>query len=621
MMTSGAFPLPDFSWWPKLVTPLADHLWQSTLFALLIAAAAGMLRKNRPQIRYRLWLCASAKFLIPFSLLAALGAALAPSTRQVSAGPAVLWVGRNLARPFASGASLAPSGNVLSASAAHILGFVAQALLVLWFLGFAFVLIRFLTRWRRVSLMKRDSAPGNYSREQQLLRRARSLCPTSRAFSLVFTHAAVDPGLVGILRPAILLPVGIAENLTDAELTAILVHELCHLRRRDNLGALFHMLVQALFWFHPLLWFIGAKLLDESERSCDQEVLAAGTPAQIYAEGILKVCRFCLDAPVACASGIAGSNLKKRMEDIMNYRVWPQLSLPKKAALVMLAALVLIAPITYGALHPAHRRPAANINSSAAPNAENAIPAYESVSIKASSDSTGMNMVLLRPDGFTARNLTLRTMIVTAYGLQDEQLAGGPDWIDSAKYDIDARAGLSVVAEAYKPGENPTLPGEMVKALLADRFHLVLRKESKQQQVLALTFERANQNLHPAKTSDAYADGFKGPDGKPAGPGLWENASAEQITLTGQGIPVRFVTRLASGTAKRIVVDKTGLSGKYDFTLTVKSTGANTVEPMFSFSEEALNDALRQQLGLQLLSQQAEVDVMTIEHAEKPKID
>jgi beta-lactamase regulating signal transducer with metallopeptidase domain len=128
---------------------------------------------------------------------------------------------------------------VLSASAAHILGFVAQDLLVLWFLGFAIVLIHLLTRWRRVSLMKRDSAPGNYSREQELLRRARSLCPTSHAFSSVFTHAAVDPGLVGILRPAILLPVGIAENLTDVELTAILVHELCHLRQRDNLGALF----------------------------------------------------------------------------------------------------------------------------------------------------------------------------------------------------------------------------------------------------------------------------------------------------------------------------------------------------------------------------------------------
>ena len=91
MMTYGAFPLANFSWWPKLVAPLADHLWQSTLFALLIATVARMLRKNRPQMRHSLWLCASAKFLIPFSLLAALGAALAPAMRQVLAGPAVLW--------------------------------------------------------------------------------------------------------------------------------------------------------------------------------------------------------------------------------------------------------------------------------------------------------------------------------------------------------------------------------------------------------------------------------------------------------------------------------------------------------------------------------------------------
>ena len=621
MLTSGAFLLADFSPWPKLVASLADHLWQSTLFALLIGALAALFRKNRPQIRYSLWLCASAKFLIPFALLVSLGAALAPARRQVSAVPAVLWAARTLAQPFAASASSPLSGDLLPTSATYAFKFVGPVLLVSWLLGFWFVLMRFFLHWRRGSLIKRNSATGSYGRERNLLHRAQSRHPVWPSVGLVFTHAAVDPGLIGVFRPAILLPIGIAENLSDEELTAVFFHELCHLRRRDNLAAFFHLLVGALFWFHPLLPFIGAKLLEESERSCDQEVLAAGTPPQVYAEGILKVCRFCLDQPVACASGIAGSDLKKRMEDIMNYRALANMSRPRKIVLTLLAVAALFSPIAFGTLHPASLPAIAAARSSAQRAVAEETPFYESVSIQASLSTAEPRMMLLRPDGFTAKGATLRGMILAAYGLQDTQLTGGPEWISSARYDIEAKAGLPAVVESYKPGEGPKLPGQMMKALLADRFHLVLRQETKNQQVLVLAVERPDPNLRAAKANDAYADGFKGSDGKPAGPGLWESASAEHITLTGQGIPVGFVVRLASELAKHTVVDQTGLSGKYDFTLTVHSSGANTAEPMFNFSEGALNDALRQQLGLQLVPRQSAVAVMTIDHAEKPKVD
>ena len=68
---------------------------------------------------------------------------------------------------------------------------------------------------------------------------------------LVFTNS-VEPGIVGIVRPALLWPAGISERLADAHLKAILVHEVWHVRRRDNLAAAIHMLVEATFWFHPL---------------------------------------------------------------------------------------------------------------------------------------------------------------------------------------------------------------------------------------------------------------------------------------------------------------------------------------------------------------------------------
>jgi bla regulator protein blaR1 len=66
-------------------------------------------------------------------------------------------------------------------------------------------------------------------------------------------------------------------------LDAIITHELCHRRRRDNMAAAVHMLVQVVFWFHPLVWWIGARLLGERECACDEEVLRLGNDAQAYA--------------------------------------------------------------------------------------------------------------------------------------------------------------------------------------------------------------------------------------------------------------------------------------------------------------------------------------------------
>lgn len=124
----------------------------------------------------------------------------------------------------------------------------------------------------------------------------------------------IEPGIFGVFRPVLLLPEGIGDRLAPAELQAILAHELCHLRRRDNLAALMHMVVEAVFWFHPLVWWLGARLMDERERACDEEVLRRGSEAEAYAEGILKVCELYLQSPLKCVAGVTGANLRKRIE-------------------------------------------------------------------------------------------------------------------------------------------------------------------------------------------------------------------------------------------------------------------------------------------------------------------
>jgi len=113
--------------------------------------------------------------------------------------------------------------------------------------------------------------------------------------------------VVGIVRPVLLLPEGIAEHLTPPQLEAILAHELRHVQRRDNLTAAIHMVVETLFWFHPLVWWIR----DGWWRNASWPAMkgfAAGSEPQVYAESILKVCEFYLASPVACAAGVTGEN-------------------------------------------------------------------------------------------------------------------------------------------------------------------------------------------------------------------------------------------------------------------------------------------------------------------------
>jgi BlaR1 peptidase M56 len=131
-------------------------------------------------------------------------------------------------------------------------------------------------------------------------------------------------------------------------MNAILVHELCHARRRDNLAAAFHMVVETLFWFHPLVWWIERRLVDERERACDEEVLRVVGAPETYAEGILNVCRFYKQSPLVCVSGVTGSNLKRRIEDIMTNRIVQRLGIAKTLLLAVAAIAAVAAPIGLG---------------------------------------------------------------------------------------------------------------------------------------------------------------------------------------------------------------------------------------------------------------------------------
>jgi TonB family protein len=177
---------------------------------------------------------------------------------------------------------------------------------------------------------------------------AAALPPIANGLEVRTTATLAEPVLAGILRPVLLLPRGIAERLTPAQVGAVLAHELAHWRRRDNLTAAMHMLVEAVFWFHPLVWWVGSRLVEERERACDEAVVRAGHDGRTYAEGILNVCEHYVASTLKCAAGVTGADLKRRVVEIARYRVMSQLPIQKKIVLGTFALVTLLTPIVFG---------------------------------------------------------------------------------------------------------------------------------------------------------------------------------------------------------------------------------------------------------------------------------
>lgn len=582
-----------------LILALLNHLWQSTLFVAAAWLLSLALRNNQARTRHWVWLIASVKFLVPFSFLIALGGHLgwstAPAVRQ-SAFSVVEQIGRPLVVPaaFVSTASAAvpATKDVLS-----------LVLLAIWVTGCGIVAFSWWMRWRRVRAAVRAGSP----------------LALELSVPVLSSPALLEPGIFGIVRPVLLLPDGITERLRHEQVKAILAHELCHVRRRDNLAAAVHMAVEAIFWFHPLVWWIGARLVEERERACDEEVLRLGNEPQVYAESILQTCRFYLESPLACMSGVTGSDLKKRIVRIMTHRVTHRLTLTTKLVLAAAAALAIAAPVTFGLVNAPQSEAAASTAESAGPK-----PSFEVASIKPNHSADRFIDMRMAPGGrFTANNITAKQLIENAYDIRDFQISGGPKWLDSAKYDIVAKA-----ADSPQKDENTLSESERnlfanqnrqrLQSLLASRFNLQCHSTTKEGTVYALVLAKNGPKLQAA------------PPGQERSPNRGMRMRPGQ--LDGQSATISFLARALSGQLGRTVVDKTGLTGLYNFTLQwtpdqqqaqmFKGPGAGPEGPDGAPPPDAsgpsIFTAVQEQLGLKLESAKGSVEILVIDHVEPP---
>jgi len=333
---------------------VAGHLWQSTAFTGVCWLAALLLKKNSASIRHWIWLAASLKFLIPFFLLVGLG--------RYAGGIAGIHIAQpdwpalqSISQPFAGPGLVARESTTPIVTRPASSSFRPWLVVAGWFAGFAAVVLWRIVRWRRLATLIGNASPLREGREVDALRRVQLSLGRILHVKPASSLAAIEPGVRGIVHPLLLLPSGISERLDNDQLEAIIAHELCHIRRRDNLAAAVHAIVEAIFWFHPLVWWIGSRLVDERERACDENVLRLGSDPQVYAGAILRVCEFYVATPLTIISRATGSKLKVRIEDIMTQRTIHNIGFGKRLLLSGAALALVAVPITFGMTTPSQR--------------------------------------------------------------------------------------------------------------------------------------------------------------------------------------------------------------------------------------------------------------------------
>ena len=691
------------AFWSQMWTAaVVNHLWQSTTVFAIAFLLTQALQRNQARTRYRVWFVASIKFLVPFSLIIAAGESLRTKLTIPVQRPVLASVMEQITQPFPRSAS--PQTSALGFSSApiavahtgHLLPYI---LVFIWMVGLLVIVCSWIHGWRKAHNAVSASLPMTLVAEVPILS----------------SRDVPEPCVFGVIRPVLLLPEGITERLSVAQLQTIVAHEMCHVRRHDNLKAAIHMLVEAAFWFHPAVWWIKARLLEERERACDEAVLQSGSDADVYAESILNVCKFYVESPLACAAGVTGSDLKRRIVRIMTEQVTHKLDLTRKILLTIAGTVALAVPLIFGLIRvdkaqaqsvaensaqgivgtwqgtlnvgkelrlvlkiskdekgayksvlysldqggvqiPADATTlqgsalkltikmigggyegkvsadgksiignwnqgsslALNLTRAtpetewaipepkpaAPPMAANASPSFEVATIKPSKPDDSRKFLIIDQDGqLKTANYSLLDLISFTYGVHQKQIVGAPAWMSNDKYDIVGKA-EGQGAPSQKQWK------EMLQKLLTERFKLNFHRDKKELSVYVLSVAKSGSKLTRSSGDPNGLPGlfFRGPGNlvvRNATTGDFSNMILQGVVLD------------------RPVLDQTGISGKYDFTLDwtpddSQFPGTKLPPATAGTNAPSLYAAIQEQLGLRLEATKAPADVIAIDHVEKP---
>jgi uncharacterized protein (TIGR03435 family) len=263
--------------------------------------------------------------------------------------------------------------------------------------------------------------------------------------------------------------------------------------------------------------------------------------------------------------------------------------------------------------------------------------AFEVATVKRNTSAPGNSLLRRLPGGrLTATNMPVRPMITFAYGLAQYQLVGGPSWITNDAFDIVAK--MEGDPAPSPPGSGADPMQLALRGLLADRFKLKVHRETREMDIYALVMAKPGGAPGPSlkpSTADCAAQAAAarrgGPPPGPPGPPVPGSPFCGIFGGPGRlrfgGLPATAFGQAFSGQSGRMVVDRTGLTGSWDFELTFAVEGrggpggGGPDAPAIDPNAPSFFTAVQEQLGLKLESTKGPVEVLVIDAIEKPVED
>lgn len=314
----------------------------------------------------------------------------------------------------------------------------------------------------------------------------------------------------------------------------------------------------------------------------------------------------------------------------MTKNVASKLTFSRKLLLIMAGVLSVLLPVVYGLARPAQGQEQSSTQNAVNAAVLNSGGLHISVTPGESGNGVIQQRIIYSPNGLMAKNQTLLELIKLAYGVQANQISGGPDWMGTARFNVDVKLDDSLVAEIKKltPEQHKMERDLMFQNLLADQFKLALHRESRLLPGYALVIAPNGPKVQPAKPGDTYPNGIQSSDGLPSGP---HRFAFDSEGFVAQALPMSFIAERMATHLNQPVVDRTGLTGDYDFklkwptkaeppveTLVHKNAQTGAKETTVHIGTASLIAAVEEQLGLKLDPQSIPLPVLIIDRAEKP---
>jgi len=422
-----------------------------------------------------------------------------------------------------------------------------------------------------------------------------------RAVPVLLHEAISGPLTCGLLSPSIVFPLD-AQSWSDSEVRRALIHELEHVRRADSSMHAVARLVCAIYWFHPLVWMAWRKLSLEAERACDDAVLQRGDAAEYANQLVVIAKRIKSDTTTPLPAMANRSDLSTRIAAVLD-------AAQRRGRIGVFGIAVAVISVGVISAIVSPLRVVGGIAQQTQSQTDSR-QEFEVVSVKLNRSVQRGGSSKLQPGRYSGTHVTLRRMINVAYSpLLGLQLVGGPDWIDSVGFDVEAKAAGNPTPEQLRM---------MMRNFLADRFKLRVHHETRELPAYALVLARADGKLGPrlVRSDVDCAPGPEQPNPKPASPGNGPSCgfSIGDTTLRSKSTTMERLAAELSLTGRQ-VLDRTGLTGSFDVEL---EWTPDAIDPATQPNGPSIFSALQEQLGLKLEAIRAPMEILVIDSAEKP---